>query len=76
MITGQSECQMDDIVPALITLLGVQDPESRRKARQLKRKGAESDDGNNLVDLEDFHDDDSDLESLSKRQRRSRCTDW
>lgn len=45
--------------------LGVQDPESRRKARNLKRKDAERNDGNDLVDLED--DDDYDSAPSSKR---------
>ena len=56
--------------------LGVQDPESRRQARHLKRKDAESENSNdlaNLVDLDDDDDDDDDDESDSapplKRQR-------
>lgn len=55
------------LVPALMIFLGVQDPESRRKARSLKRKDAESEKGNGLVDL-DYYDD-SDLAPSSKRQR-------
>ena len=49
---------------------GVQDPESRRKARYLKRKDAESDNSNDLVDLDD-EDDDNDTDSAPplKRQR-------
>ena len=57
---------------ALTLFLGVQDPESRRQARHLKRKDGESDNGNDLVDLnddDDDDDDDSDSASPSKRQR-------
>ncbi|CAF9926573.1 hypothetical protein IMSHALPRED_007000 [Imshaugia aleurites] len=47
-------------------ITGVQDPESRRKARRLKRQGADDDNGNDLVDLDD--DDDSDSAPSSKRR--------
>ena len=40
------------MVQALTTLLGVQDPESRKRTRHLKRKDADGDSGNDLVDLE------------------------
>ncbi len=55
--------------------LGVQDPESRRQARYLKRKDTESDNSNDLVDLVDLDDDDDDDDNDSnsapplKRQR-------
>ncbi len=64
---------MDDIVEALTVFLGVQDPESRRQARYLKRKDAKSGKNNDLVDLVDLEDDDDDNDSDSapplKRQR-------
>lgn len=70
MITGKYECSVDgDTVEALTTFLGVQDPESRRKARKMKRKEAECDNGNDLVDL---NDEDSDSAPSSKRQRHQR----
>ena len=37
---------MDDVVEVLMMFLGVQDPESRKKARNMKRKDAENDIGN------------------------------
>ena len=51
MTTGQYRCRVN-MVQVLMTLLGVQDPESRRRARHLKRKDADGDSGNDLVDLE------------------------
>lgn len=68
---------MDDIVEALTMLLGVQDPESRRKARNLKRKDAENENengngngnGDNQVDLNDDDEYDLDLAPSSKRRR-------
>lgn len=50
-------------------ITGVQDPESRRKARNMKRKEAESDNGNDLVDLDD---EDSDSARSAKRQRHQK----
>ena len=58
MITGQYGCRVG-MVQELMTLLGVQDPESRKRARHLKRKDADGDSGNNLVDLEDGDGSDS-----------------
>ena len=58
---------MEVMVEALTIILGVQDPESRRKIRELKRKGVESDNGNDLVDQDD---DDSDSAPSSKHQRQ------
>lgn len=55
------------MVEALTIFLGVQDPESRRKASKLKRKDADSDNGNDLVAVDD--DEDSDSTPLFKRQR-------
>ena len=45
------------MVEALTRLLGGQDPESRRKARKLKRKGADDDNGTDFVGLDDDDDD-------------------
>ncbi len=39
---------------ALMISIGVQDAESRMKARNLKGKVAESDNGNGLVELKDI----------------------
>lgn len=69
MITGKCKCSIDDMVKALTIFLGVQDPESRRKARNMKRKEAESDNGNDLVDLDD---EDSDSARSAKRQRHQK----
>ena len=54
----------------------MQDPESRRQARKVKRKEAESNYGNDLVDLIDDDDDDLDSSLSSKRQRLSRPGAW
>ena len=70
MITGQYECLIDDMVEALMKSLGVQDPENR-KARKMKRKEAESDNSDGLVNLDDDDaDDDDDSAPSSKRQRQ------
>ena len=62
---------------ALTIFLGVQDPESRRQARHLKRKDGESDNGNDLVELDDDDDDGgSDSAPPSKRQRLERARAW
>ena len=58
---------------ALSISLGVQDAERRRKGRTLKGKDAESDDGNDVVDLTA---DDSDSAPLTKRQRQERGRVW
>ena len=55
------------MVQVLMILLGVQDPESRKQARHLKRKDADGDNGNDLVDLE--NGDGSDSAPPSKHQR-------
>ena len=69
-ITGQYERSIDsDMVEALTIFLGVQDPESRRKARNMKRKKAESDNSTDLVEL---NDEDSDSAPSSKRARHQR----
>ena len=66
MITGQYGCRVD-MVQVLMTLLGVQDPESRKRARHSKRKDADDDSGNGLVDLE--NGDGSDSAPRSKHRR-------
>ena len=66
MITGQYGRQVD-MVHVLMTVLGVQDPESRKRARHLKRKDADGDSGNDLVDLE--NGDGSDLAPPSKHRK-------
>ena len=66
MTTGQYRCRVD-MVQVLMTLLGVQDPESRKRARDLKRKDADGDSGNDLVDLE--NGDGSNSAPLSKHRR-------
>ena len=67
----------------LILVPGVQDPESRRQARKLKRKDTERDYGDDLMSLvndddegreeeeeeDDDSDDDLDAAPASKRQR-------
>ena len=66
MITGQYGRRVD-MIQVLMTLLGVQDPESRKRARHLKRKDADGDGGNDLVDLE--NGDGSDSAPPSKHRR-------
>lgn len=60
MITGKSGSKINDNVDVLIFVPGVQDPASRRQARKLKRKDAERDYGDNLVNLVYPLDDDDD----------------
>lgn len=55
----------------LTLILGVQDPESRRQARNSKRKDAESHFGSDVVDLVvDDDDDDDDFDSAPSKRRR------
>ncbi|KAM0799372.1 hypothetical protein BDR22DRAFT_964025 [Usnea florida] len=53
---------------------GVQDPESRRRARHLKRKDADGDSSNDLVDLE--NGDGSNSAPPSKHRRLTRAQTW
>ncbi|CAD6589537.1 MAG: hypothetical protein ASARMPREDX12_004597 [Alectoria sarmentosa] len=69
---GRSETNMDErkVKKPDRMITGVQDPENR-KARKMKRKEAESDNSDGLVNLDDDDaDDDDDSAPSSKRQRQ------